>query len=125
MKKILKIFGIVLVSTVAVYSAFKLIKLIKKYSLCPVLSGLSKLGASGADIIDISKNGTKFLSKADQEGIDAFKDYLETVGYKFVGQFGSSNLYELNGMEIIIKRTKLFGKYYLFEIYNERYFQEV
>ncbi len=125
MKKILKIFGIVVLSTVAVYSAFKLIKLVRKYSLVPVLGGLSKLGASGADMIDISKNGTKFLSLANNEGVEAFKDYLDAVGYTFIGQFGSSNLYELNGMEIIIKRTKLFGKYYLFEIYNERYFQEV
>ncbi len=125
MKKITKIFGVVVLSTIAVYSAFKLIKLAKKYSLVPVLSGLSKLGASGADMIDISKTGTKFLTLADNEGIEAFKDYLDAVGYKYIGQFGSSNLYELNGMEIIIKRTKLFNKYYLFEIYNERYFQEV
>ncbi len=124
MKKITKIFGVVVLSTLAVYSAFKIIKLVKKYSLIPVLSGLSKLGASGADMIDISKTGTKFLTMADNEGIEAFKDYLDAVGYKYIGQFGNSNLYELNGMEIIIKRTKLFSKYYLFEIYNERYFQE-
>ncbi len=123
MKKLVKIFGIVFATTLAVYSVFKVVKLVRKYSLVPVLGGLSRLGASGADVIDISKNGTKFLSLADNEGLEAFKDYLDVNGYKFIGQFGNSNLYEVNGMEIIVKRTKLFGRYYLFEIYNERYFE--
>ncbi len=124
MKKYLKIFGIVFVTTAAVYSAFKVIKLVKKYSLCPVLCGLSKLGASGADVIEISKNGTKFLSNADENGVDAFKEHLDSIGYSFIGQFGNSNLYEKNGLEVIVKRTKLFNKYYLYEIFNEKYFAD-
>lgn len=124
MKKALKIIGGIVVAIVAIASIVRIIMLIKKYSLIEVLAGIGKLGNDGVDVVEISKNGTKFLATGNQDGIDAIKEYLDTVGYKYIGQFGSSNLYEYDGVEIVIKRSSLFGKYYLFEVFNERYFQE-
>ncbi len=124
MKKIVKIGLSVVLAVLLFVSVLKLIRLIRKHSFLSILKGFGILCSGDADLVEISDNGTKFLSKKSEEGIGAFEDYLDEIGYKFIGQFGSSNLYESNGMEIVIKRTTLFGKYYLYEIFNERYFEE-
>ncbi len=124
MKKTLKIAGTLILAIVTVVSIIKLIQLVRKYSLCSILKGFMILSSDDVDLIEVSENGTKFLAKKTQEGVEAFDEYLNEIGYQFIGQFGSSNLYEFDGMEIVIKRTGLFGKYYLYEIFNERYFEE-
>ncbi len=124
MKKILKVVGGIVIFFIALVSIIKLVQLIKKYSLLQVLGGVGKLNADDTDLVEISKNGTKFLTRSNETGLEAFKDYLDASGYSYIGQFGSSNLYEFDGVEIVVKRSSLFGKYYLFEIFNERYFEE-
>ncbi len=124
MKKIVKIVSSVALTIIIVVSIIKLVQLIRKYSLFSMLKAFGILSSGDADLVEISDNGTKFVSSKSQEGINAFEEYLDEIGYQFIGQFGSSNLYEHEGMEIVIKRTKLFGKYYLYEIFNERYFEE-
>lgn len=124
MKKIFKCISGIILFAVVVFSIIKIIQLIKKYSLWEVLLGIGKLSSDGADVVELSENGTKFLTFKNEEGLSAFKEYLETVGYRYIGQFGSSNLYEYEGIEVVIKRSNLFGKYYLFEIFNEKYFEE-
>ncbi len=124
MKKVVKVVSALALTIIVVISIVKLVQLIKKYSFIAMLKGFGILGSGEADLVEISDNGTKFISSNTEEGIEAFEEYLDEIGYKFIGQFGSSNLYEHDGMEIVIKRTKLFGKYYLYEIFNERYFEE-
>lgn len=125
MKKALKFVGSITLLVVMLLTMVKLIKLIRKHSLLSILKGFGLLCYGGADLVEVSENGTKFLSKKSQEGIEAFDEYLDEMGYKFIGQFGSSNLYEFDGVEVVIKRTKIFRKFYLYEIFNERYFEEV
>ncbi len=124
MKKFLKIAGSVVVAVVTIISIIKLVQLIRKYSFLGLLKGLGILGSGDEDIVDVSDNETKFLVKKSQEGLEAFNEYLDMLGYKYIGQFGSSNLYEHEGTEIVIKKSKLFNKYYLFEIFNEQYFED-
>lgn len=124
MKKLFKWIGAVVFFAVALFSIIKLILLIKKYSLFEVLMASGKLDEEGVGVVEISKNGTKFLTKAHEEGAEAFKDYLNSMGYNYIGRFGSSNLYEYEGVEIVVKRSRLLGKYYLYEIFNEDYFGE-
>ncbi len=124
MKKVLKIIGSVVLAAIVVISTIKLIKLIKKYSFMGILKGLGIVSSGEDDVVDVSGNETRFLVRKSQEGIEAFNDYLDVIGYKYIGQFGSSNLYEHEGTEIVIKRSNLFNKFYLYEIFNEQYFED-
>lgn len=124
MKKMCRFFSTVFFIFVLTVSLMKLIKLMSKHNLIGILKGLGILCYDDADLVDISGNGSKLMSRKSQEGIEAFENYLDDMGYKFIGQFGSSNLYEHEGLEIVIKKSKLFGRFYLYEIFNERYFDE-
>lgn len=124
MKKIFKWIGAAVFFAIAIFSIIKLIILIKKYSLIEVMMAAGKLNEDGVGVVELSKNGTKFLTKVSDEGAEAFKDYLNSIGYKYIGRFGSSNLYEYEGVEIVVKRSKILGKFYLYEIFNEDYFGE-
>ncbi len=105
----------------AAWSIYKIIELIQKYDLISVFSGFGMLASSGNDIVDISGYGAKFIGYNTPQTVDAFSDFLSLEGYTKIGKFGKSDLYEYNGEEIIIKRSKLFNKYYLFEIFNDEY----
>ncbi len=120
-RKLVNIVSAILITLAAIWSIYKLLELIKKYDLISILLGFSKLATGGQDIVDISDKGVKFLAYNSADAAEAFNDYLEFEGYKKIGRFGKSDLYEYNGEEIIIKRSKLFNKFYLFEIFNDEY----
>ncbi len=123
-KQIIKFSAGVFAVAFSIFSVYKIIQLIKKYDALSLLYGFDQLSRNEDTLVDISKAGTKFLSRKNDEGIEAFKAYLSSENYKFIGKFGRSDLYSIDGIEVIVRRTKLFNKYYLFEIFNEKYFEE-
>ncbi|MCK8061292.1 MULTISPECIES: hypothetical protein [unclassified Fusibacter] len=123
MKKFLKTIGAVSVIVVTAYSIYHLIRLIKKYDVLSLLYGFDLLHRGHEGIIDISRKGVKFISRKSEENLDAFSEYLKANGYRLVGRFGRSDLYDYQGVEVIVKQSMLFNKYYLFEVYNESFFE--
>ncbi len=120
-KKIVNVVSIILISLVTIWSILKLIKLIRKYDAFALLQGFARLSSSEDEIVDVSGIGVKFIGRNTAETAESFADYLALEGYKKIGKFGKSDLYEYDGEEIIVKRSKLFSKYYLFEIFNDDY----
>jgi hypothetical protein len=123
MKKILKAIGAVTLAAVTVYSIYHIVRLVKKYDVLSLLYGFDLLHRGHEGIIDISRKGVKFISRKSEENLYAFSEHLSANGYRLVGRFGRSDLYDYQGVEVIVKQTVLFNKYYLFEVYNESFFE--
>lgn len=121
-KRLKKWIGIITV-IIAIITVIRLAFIIAKSGIIVILLGILNLKAGGGNLVSISKNDTKFLSLRNEESLEEFKNYLLKNGYTYLGQFGNSNLYEYEGIEIVVKRSNVLGRYYLFEIYNERYFE--
>ncbi len=123
-KRALKIISAILLAIMTVLSLYELIKKVKDNDALPIIKAMRLLDESGSEIVDVLGNGTKFLVYDNAESHRHFASFIEDKGYQYVGKYGKSKLYDYNEYEVVVKKTIMFNRYALYEIYNETYFGE-
>ncbi len=123
-KRALKIISAVLLAIMTVLSIYELIKKAKDKDALPIIKAMRLLDESSSEIVDVLGNGTKFLVYDNAESHRMFDLFLAEKGYRYVGKYGKSKLYDYDEYEVVIKKIIMFNRYALYEVYNETYFGE-
>lgn len=112
LSKILSALGVVALLASAIY-------LILKYNLNNIIKGIIRLeGNEGEVIKEKSKDKIFLITKPEDEDIK-IENYLRKYDWDFLEQYGRGHIYEKNGEEILVKKRKFFGEYYIYEIIND------
>ncbi len=123
-KRVLKVFSTILLVALTLVSIYELIKKAQQKNALPIFRAIRRLGESGGEIVDVSGDGRQFLVYDDEESMRNFKLFLEGRGYCFIGQYGKSDLYDFGDGEVLVKRTPIFNKYLLYDVYSDNLFDE-
>lgn len=92
-------------------------KLACSYDLVSVFHGMKIAREKKDELIDISHSGKKYVALKTKSNEKKFDQLLEAKGYKHIAKYGKSDVYMLDGVERLIKRSVIFGKFFLFELF--------
>lgn len=92
-------------------------KLACSYDLISVFHGMKVAKEKKDELIDISYSGNKYIAYKSNSNEEKFDQMLEAKGYKHIAKYGKSDVYVLDGVEHLIKRSVVFGKFFLFELF--------
>jgi len=90
-----------------------------KYS--DVIFGIYQLERKNKKIVKVSRKSLIFIMK-NKESEDLFIEEMDRMGWKFHDIYGRGYLFDKNGEEILAMQSKRFGRYTVYEIQNEKYF---
>lgn len=108
-------FWLVITNVVAV--AVLLCKLAKNYDIISIFHGMNIANQKKDELIDISYQGDKFVAMKNKSNLKKFDELLEEQGFKHIAKYGKSDIYVQDGVERLVKRSTVFCKYYLFELF--------
>lgn len=92
-------------------------KLIRSYDVISVFHGMKVADKKKDELIDISYSGKKYVARKTKANLQKFEDLLEAKGYQHIAKYGKSDIYLLDGVETLVKKSVVFGRYYLFELF--------
>lgn len=108
-------FWLVISNVVAV--AVLLCKLAKNYDIISIFHGMNIANQKKDELIDISYCGEKFVAVKSKSNFKKFDALLEEKGFKHIANYGKSDVYIQDGVERLVKRSTVFCRYYLFELF--------
>lgn len=97
LKKIGIIILILIISILLIYSK----PLLQEGNPIPILSGIIKLNFTNKDIVQISEDGSKYVTKS-KNGINSITQFMKDKNYKLADQMGSGYVFEKEDKSIII-----------------------
>jgi hypothetical protein len=86
-----------------------------------ILLGVYKLEVQGKRIARVSKKSLMYVMRRQDEE-DLFTREMEKLGWQFFDQYGRGYLFTKQGEEILATKSQHLGRYTVFEIHNEKYF---
>lgn len=94
-----------------------LCKLAKNYDIISIFHGMNIADQKKDELIDISYRGDKFVAVKSKSNLKKFDAMLEEQGFKHIAKYGKSDIYVQDGVERLVKRSTVFCRYYLFELF--------
>ncbi len=122
-KRILKVVSMILLAVLTLVSIYELVKKAQQKNVLPIFGAIRRLSETGGEIVDVNGDGAHYLVYDNDESRRNFKSFLEELGYSFIGQYGKSDLYDFGAGEVLVKRTKIFNKYMLYDVYSDDFFE--
>ena len=86
-----------------------------------MLLGAYRLETGTNRVARVSQKALIYIMRANQPD-EVFFEEMEQLGWTYYDTYGRGYLFTKNGEEILATRSKQFGRYTVFEIHNERYF---
>ncbi len=124
-KRVLKVVSTILLVVLTLVSIYELLKKARQKNVLPIFGAIRRLSETGDEIVDVNGDGTQYLVHDNEESQRNFKAFLENRGNRFIGQYGKSELYDFGDGEVLVKRTKIFNKYLLYDVYSDDFFNDI
>lgn len=86
-----------------------------------VIFGIYQLESKNKKKVKVSKKSLIYIMRS-KEKEELFIDEMDLLGWKFYDAYGRGYLFTKNGEEILATQSKRFGRYTVYEIHNEEYF---
>ena len=91
----------------------------------PQIKGIFQLNFAGKDLVKLSSEENKYLTKSDQ-GVEIIKTFMKDEGYDFIEQMGSGYFFVKDNLKGVIVTHKQYSRFYsLWNIAEEKFFQAV
>ena len=116
-RKLIKIIKIIILIASIFLIAFAYYEL--KYF--DIMYGIYQLESENKKIVKVSKKSLIFIMR-NKESEDLFVEEMDRLGWKFYDVYGRGYLFTKKGEEILATQSKRFGRYTVYEIQNEKYF---
>ena len=86
-----------------------------------IIIGAFQLEKNDKKVARVSQKSLIFMMKSkDPEEI--FLEEMERLGWQYYNTYGRGYLFTKNGEEILATKSNHFGRYSVYEIHNEKYF---
>jgi len=92
--------------------------------LLDISIGIYKLEIEGKKIAKVSKKSLIYIMKS-REPRETFMDKMDSLGWKYYDSYGRGYLFTKEGEEILAIKSSYFGRYTVYEIYNDKYFNYI
>ena len=86
-----------------------------------IVIGIYQLESKNKKIARVSKKSLIYIMRS-KEKEELFIHEMDLLGWKFYDAYGRGYLFTKNGEEILATQSKRFGRYTVYEIHNEKYF---
>jgi hypothetical protein len=86
-----------------------------------MMIGAFNLEKSNRKVVRVSKKALIYMMRSN-EPEEVFLSEMENMGWTYFNTYGRGYLFTKGGEEILATKSKCFGRYTVFEIHNERYF---
>jgi cell division protein YceG involved in septum cleavage len=86
-----------------------------------VIIGIYQLESKNKKIVRVSKKSLIYIMRS-KEKEELFIREMDLLDWKFYDTYGRGYLFTKNGEEILATQSKRFGRYTVYEIHNEKYF---
>ncbi|OPL09331.1 MAG: hypothetical protein AVO33_00410 [delta proteobacterium ML8_F1] len=86
-----------------------------------LLLGVYNLEIRGKRIARVSQKTLMYVMRSHEDE-DLFTREMEKLGWQFYDQYGRGYLFTKQGEEILATRSQHLGRYQVYEIHNEKYF---
>lgn len=113
---IVKIIGVILL----VKSFVELYSYMKNNGFFDIINGITKLREEPSKLVELSAYKNKYMGIKATSTMDEFVDLLKKRGFVFVARYGKADIYRVGGVEILVKRTIMLNRYYVFDIFDEK-----
>lgn len=106
-KKILLITLILFITILFIYRK----PLFQEGNPIPVLSGIVKLNLINKDIVKITKDDSKYITKS-KNGVDSITQFMKAKGYKLTDQMGAGYIFEKEDKTTITVTHRYYSTFY-------------
>ncbi len=86
-----------------------------------IIIGIYQLESKNKKMVRVSKKSLIYIMRS-KEKEELFISEMDSLGWKFYDAYGRGYLFTKNGEEILATQSKRFGRYTVYEIHNEEYF---
>jgi len=77
----------------------------------PVLSGIIKLNLTNENIVKITEDGSKYITKS-KNGVDSITQFMKEKGYKLADQMGAGYIFEKEDKSTILITHRFYSTFY-------------
>lgn len=116
-KKIMKFVKI----TTLIFTVIVIVLVYYELKFFDVIIGIYQLESKNKKIVRVSKKSLIYIMRS-KENEELFINEMDLLGWKFYDTYGRGYLFTKKGEEILATQSKRFGKFTVYEIHNEKYF---
>lgn len=100
---------------------FMALNFLKQTKAEELMRGIRKIRKGKAHLVPLSRKVTRMLARTDHQSEMLFRNYMSTLGWRYVCNYGRSGLYRQGEKEVLVRKTSLIKDFCIYEVLDENY----